>query len=538
MRGERGVRLGRAFVPPAYADFGKIYNTDKHHIVQGSRGCGKTVLLRSLSIELPPNIKEKRNFIAFWIPLSTKFLGCVKRYDMDEKKWYKFFSSYLNVLIIEYAFNVLIKLDECGDISFDDNLLNEFINTVTNDINVYLKDCSLKALFNEISRLRGSYHTAAYEEDIFRITVDPNYLRRFACHLQKLDQNFSDKYIFVILDDVHWMDEDQKRVLVSFINQRIYPLSFKIGTKNDFGVYKDFFGATIQEGKDYEILQLDYLLGKQGAKSYYSFLKNVANKRLEVSNQKIDISKLLPKGKNKKRGETYSGFNEYVRLSSQIVRDFITLMKDTVYVRYPDIVTTPIKLKPIPSNVQNEVIFMKSGIHFFKALQEAGELRDELHLLIETLGKLFKRTLELSTKKGEPRTVSGIEIDDYRLLDPKTKMVLEKGIELQLLQRPMRDRIRQPYDLPFFGLKFHRLLIPHYRLRLGYRYPRTVNYKLLDYLICGKPLESTLFPGIKDLDNTEKRQKKFIEELMKTMESEKENQEAVQLELDLHLEEI
>ncbi len=102
----------------------------------------------------------------------------------------------------------------------------------------------------------------------------------------------------------------------------------------------------------------------------------------------------------------------------------------------------------------------------------------------------------------------------------------------------MRDRIRQPYDLPFFGLKFHRLLIPHYRLRLGYRYPRTVNYKLLDYLICGKPLESTLFPGIKDLDNTEKRQKKFIEELMKTMESEKENQEAVQLELDLHLEEI
>ncbi len=194
-------------------------------------------------------------------------------------------------------------------------------------------------------------------------------------------------------------------------------------------------------------------------------------------------------------------------------------MKDTIYYAYPQIAREYVPLKPIPPNVQNEVIGIKSSIHL-KEVDAAGDLREDVLILIETLGKLFKQILEGSQKVSPPselRTVSGIEIKNYHKLNTRTKKTLEKAVELSLLQVPLVYRIRQKIDIPYFGVKFHRLLIPYYRLKLPYRYPRTVDASLLN----------TIFSN----------PDKFVSTLIKTLAEDKTEPEHAQMEIDYYADE-
>lgn len=517
LKPEQFFDLYKVFVPPEYAGFTKIYSIDKHHFVQGTRGTGKTVLLRGLSLEVSTRREEIGNFIGFWLPLSTMFLGCVKREEKEDVRWFKFFGSYLTSLIIEKVCETLWICHKEKTLSFGEEQVKKFVERVCDDLGIEVKTDvhPLKGLCDEISSVRSAYHTA-YDRSKFNITVDPVYLRKFMSHVEELHEGFRDKYFFIIIDDVHFMDENQKKVFISFLTHREHPISFKIGTKNDFGVSADFFGATILEGRDYETLYLDRLTYKKGAKEYKKFIEKLANKRLEKSNQPLKIKELLPKGKKPKKGELYSGFGNYVVLSSQIIRDFVTLVKDTIYYAYPQIVREYVILEPIPPNVQDEVIHIKSAIHL-KEIDAAGELRKDLGIFIEMLGELFKRTREISFQAGKPRTPSGIEIKNYHLLEERTENVIEKGIELQLFQIPLVYRLRQKAERPYHGLKFHRILIPHYRLKLGYRHPRTVDAKLLN-MIFDAP-------------------QKFVRELIKTLPKEEEPP-GIQMEIDYYEEEM
>lgn len=483
LKPEQFSELFKLFVPPYYSDFAKIYSVDKHNIIQGSRGTGKTVLLRGLSIENLLTSQTQGDFIGFWLPLSTSYLGCVKRQeDEKDEKWFKFFSSYLNTLIIEKICESLLTCEKKAYLDFEEKSIKTFIENVFSDLKIEKDTFNLSSLYNEITRIRSRYHTA-YDRKTFELRTDPTYLRLFLKHLEGLHGYFLDKYFFVVLDDAQFMDEEQKKVLVSMLSHREHPISFKIGTKEEFGVYADFFGAIIQEGKDYETVYLDRFLGRNGARDYKDFIERLANKRLEAFDQQITIKELFPKGKVKK-GEFYSGFGNYVVLSSQIIRDFITLVKDTIYSAYPQISGEFVSLKPIPPSLQNEVIGIKSSIHL-KEVDAAGDLRDDVIILIDTLGKLFKQTLDLSLKvspKSELRTVSGIEIKKYNELNAQTKAAVDKAVELSLLQIPITYR-SQKMNSPNFGLKFHRLLIPYYKLKLPYRYPRIIDAALFNKVL-------------------------------------------------------
>lgn len=491
--------LYHTFVPPEYSDFMKIYSIDKHHILQGGRGTGKTVILRGFSIEnlLLNHIDTK--FTGFWVPLSTMFLGCVKRQQEESDIFYfKFFASYLAILTIEKICDILMDCKEKNLLILDKDRENKFVNGVFNDLTINKNEQNLKSLYDEIYKIRTTYHLAYNRQTL--TLKDPLYLRAFFKHLPTLHDYFKEKYFFVILDDAHFLDNNQKKVLVSFLSQREYPICFKIGSIKPFGIYSDFFGAIIQDGKDYETIYLDRVSGKKGFEDYKIFLEKLANNRLSAFKQDIRIKELLPEGYRKK-GEFYSGFDTYAVLSSQIIRDFITLVKDTIYYAYPKIASEYVKLEVIPPNVQDEVIYAKSSIHL-KEVDAAGELRDDMLLFIETLGKLFKQILEKSRQISSPkeiRTVSGIDIKNYHQLNQRTKAILDQALELQILQIPIKYRLRQKTETPIFGVKFHRLLIPYYRLKLGYRYPRQIEAKALNNIF----------------DSPEK----FIADLMKSWDS-------------------
>ena len=92
--------------------------------------------------------------------------------------------------------------------------------------------------------------------------------------------------------------------------------------------------------------------------NYMKFLEALGDKRLRsTQNDSMSIKELLPASKKRyTKLKDYSGFKNYCYLSSGIVRDFVTLVKDTIYRAYPKIAYKKVKLAPISPKIQNEVI--------------------------------------------------------------------------------------------------------------------------------------------------------------------------------------
>ena len=472
------------FVEPNYAGFSKIYNTDKHIIVQGARGTGKTVLLRSLSLEYIKNFTSSR-FFGFWIPMTTQFMGPIIRpKDIGDTEWYNYFASYMSTFIVEKSLESSSYLDKINSLQFNNSAVKKYIDKVKSDFGINNVEIeNLRELYDQISKYREEkYYVYDNKEKYLSTTY---YRRYFQNVLPILDPKFDKKYVFVVLDDAHFLSDEQKRVIVTFLANRTFPVSFKIGTAHNFGVFKDYFGSTIQDSKDYETVYLDRISGEAGIKQYFEFLRKLTNLRLEKSNQKIQVSELLPSFRNPPSlGVHYAGFNDYATLSSQITRDYITLLKDTIYYGYPDINSKFVELKPISPQTQDVLINIKSAIKL-SDIDNAELESPKLHILVNALGGLFRtiysKSLESGT--GEIRTTTGIEIVDFNNLTEKSKTVIQKGIELQVFQIPMTNRLRDPSGIPYKGLKFHRLICPYFKLKLGYRYPKALRAEEINRLL-------------------------------------------------------
>ncbi|MHB8360188.1 MAG: ORC-CDC6 family AAA ATPase [Thermoplasmataceae archaeon] len=472
------------FVEPTYAGFSKIYNPDKHNIVQGARGTGKTVLLRGLSLEYNKDFNQNKYF-GFWLPMTTQFMGTIQRTpDMNDIEWYNYFASYMSTFIVEKSLESISYLNRTNSLEFEDTAIKAFIDELKSDFNIDKTEINnLDEMYNQISKYREEkYYT--YDEKVKRI--HPTYYRRyFENILPKLDKRFVNKYIFVVLDDAHYLSVDQKKVIVTFLANRTRPISFKIGTAYDFEVYTDYFGTVIQDSKDYETVYLDRISGDTGIKQYSAFLENLTNIRLQKAGQNITVSKLLPSYlKRPSKGVHYAGFNDYVTLASQITRDYITLLKDTINYEFKDINSKYVKLTPISPQTQDTIINIKSAIKL-SDINNADLDSPKLGVLVNALGKLFRTiyTSSLNSGSGEIRTTTGIEIKNFGKLTEDSKNIVKKGIELQVLQIPMTNRLRKPTDIPYSGIKFHRLLCPYFKLKLGYRYPKTLRAEEINHLI-------------------------------------------------------
>ena len=512
------LELYRLFVPPDYSEFAKVYNPDKHHFVQGSRGCGKTVILRGMAIETLLKASVDTPYVGFWLPLSDQYVGTVRREAEPDQVWFRFFASYLTLLIAEQIAQSLNFCAGANLISIDPSSEAKFTAGVAGDLSLNQIPATFEDLCDSLYRLRHAHEIAANPTArASAAVVSSTFLHQITRRLGRLAPYFKEKHIFILLDDAHFMEAEQKRAFVAFLTTRRGPLSFKVGTKDDFGVHEDMFGSVISERKDYETIYLDRWSGREGRKAYREFIREIASRRLQSFGQGITPEDLLPKGQRPAKGRVYSGFAEYVVLSSGVVRDFVTLVKDTIYYANPEVAFEDVTLKPIPPNIQNEVISLKSAI-LLKEAGYGGDLGPELRLLIDTLATLFIQTLQASKSRKQIRTVSGIEIKDESNLKPRVEAVLEKGLELQLFQRPLLSRLPQTPTHPSTGLKFHRLLLPYYRLELSYRWPRRVSATQLNGLF---------------LDP-----EGFVKALMASLPSEVEESEEAKYEIDYTLDDL
>lgn len=468
--------IGKYFVEPL--DFATIAEKGTHTIIEGDRGSGKSTILRYLSLETQLSLPKKESyiddFVGFYVKLDPGLVETALREQEDDKRWITFFTHFLNILITERIFEILLlcKNNQLLEVLPDgEKLLCEFIEHKiigrTSD-----GDSNLERVLDLIRDERDKMATIDRRHEVTHRT-STRYVYDFVDYLKKYSNIFKDKSIYFLLDEVDNLNDEQMEILILFLRTRDAPISYKVGIKTGHMKYVDPMGNKLQYQNDYEHLYCDRFIRERMGR-LFNFFEKLANLRLSKSGHTIDIRTLLPESDKHK----YAGFKNYCYLSSGLTRSFVTLVKDTLYKAYPDICEKKVDLKPIPSKKQEEVIRVKSRIHFNN--YGGCEHPTEVRTLINVLGSLFREILYLSRKRVEKeptkelRTVSQIEIKDFNELRPFLKKLLDEAVENNLLQIPLLARLQEAKTAPYYGYKIHRMLIPYFSLELPNRFPRTI----------------------------------------------------------------
>ena len=115
-------KVSQEFYP--ISSFWTLFN-DQHEILVGTRGCGKTFLLKMMRYSMlkkvdHPNAKaivEKKEFMALYVPMHLEFVSPFKDLNIDEKKRVHHFQFAFNCSVSEALLTEIESvLEECSDV--------------------------------------------------------------------------------------------------------------------------------------------------------------------------------------------------------------------------------------------------------------------------------------------------------------------------------------------------------------------------------------------------------------------------------------
>ena len=494
------------FIPiPEYA---KVLSPASNTIVAGSRGSGKTMLLRYLALEvqLTQNKKyQKLPFVGFYVKCGAKLFSsqyCRGNGTCEDREWVDYFTHVFNLAIAMRICQVLELIKAKGSLSFARQNEKDFSSQLVQN----LIRCSWRTRFERptfanaekaIADLFNSARSAPISSPSYKLPLD--FLYQVVKLLGECHNVFKGRPIFFLLDEMENLTSAQWEVVNCFLKERDDPITYKVAASSEGRPITDANGHPLLYEHDFTLVSTDRY-SKDDAESYFSFLEMVANRCLEASDCGITKIKDLLEQRDPRTaaerlrftGREFSGFKRYAYLSSGVVRIFVSLLKDTVSSFEPTISRRHVTLSKIPFQKQDAVIQIKSNIHRQAYLETKHP--DRVLALLNALARVFREELNRSRvqcaeevrrqgtyDRERLRTVSQIQVQNYSQLTEQLVTTLDEAMDVGLLQRPIGARQPQQHkQVPHENFKLHRMLCPYYELALANRWPRKIDASLLN----------------------------------------------------------
>lgn len=290
-------------------------------IIAGGRGCGKSMLLRSLSaltaVELTRLKAKNRNeplpnlwgwkesgldYFGVYIKLARGyFYEWSPDCKLTEDAATHLFQHVFNMLLLKSLLNSLQEVRTHRSLRIDDHIERSIVAEIADFAGFELKGNTFRDLQSHARR--EEIKVADYLAQLRLGTTKPEYkgantaIHDFMDHCCKsvvhAIPELSGSRIFFLLDEYENLSELQQKVVNTLAKLRPLSLSLKIASRA-LGVKSvvDLQGEPIQRPRDYHIVELDY--GPTDA-AYRELLLDIASKRLEAEKFSVtDIRKLLP----------------------------------------------------------------------------------------------------------------------------------------------------------------------------------------------------------------------------------------------------
>jgi hypothetical protein len=494
------------FIPvPEYA---KIVSPASNTIIAGSRGSGKTMLLRYLSIEV--QLTQTRAsvdlpFVGFYVKCGAKLfssMSCRGDGTCNDRQWVDFFTHVFNLAIVLRLCQILELLRSLRVLDFSGDREASFCRQlITNLIRCQwrpeFEEPSFRDAEKAIEDAFNSARSGTPQQLHYSLPLD--FLHQVAKLLGELHTLFEGRPLFFLLDEMENLTDAQWEVVNSFLKDRDYPITFKVAAAAEGRPTRDANGQVLKYEDDYTLVSTDKY-SKDQSDDYLAFLRKVADRCLAQSECGISSVEQLLETRTYRDaserlrfvGREFSGFRRYGYLSSGVVRTFVSLLKDTVSYAVPDIARRAVSLKPISFQQQNAIVQVKSAIHRQSYLE--AEHPDDVLTLVNAVAQVFRLELfnSIETCKSEMelasefnydhlRPISQVQVQNFSKLGERTRNALTQALEVGLLQRPLDNRQPQQHSqVPHENFKIHRMLCPYYELALANRFPRKIEAELLN----------------------------------------------------------
>ena len=269
--------------------------------VLGSKGCGKTHLLRYYSFDARlkyydndiKNLLKKDRYLASYSRLdslsSTRFSK-----NSDGEEWKSLYNFYFELMQSLVSLEVYERVVTALNVK--ESTVTEIINTISRQVGITLEVYSILSLKEFLNKRRVAVDNAiidfAYTKKLDWEKVRPDFT--FGSLIFEIPRTFSQKiteltdvsYIYVLDEYEKLKCEWQKESLNSLVYEKKYKCTFWVGARKvGYTTRNTMSGEPIHEGHEFNPVDLDALL-KGNEKQFHVFAEDLFKKRLQLDGLK------------------------------------------------------------------------------------------------------------------------------------------------------------------------------------------------------------------------------------------------------------
>ncbi|TVM04199.1 MAG: hypothetical protein CV087_00710 [Candidatus Brocadia sp. WS118] len=505
-------------------------------ILVGTRGSGKTMLLKSLYLPVHIEIlkKEGKDPLTHHLDFVGILINC-ERYEFkifrenifdyqmkrnDEKLvkrfWKQCMGHYFALFIIEEMLNTIINYGPKVGLDFDnpsqlyDGLFKEICEICQIDIRTIKLTAaftSLNAILKEKRKdfsllmhksvLNLAYSIAHNRFDLSAVIEIGNVLKKIP--------RFKNARFYILLDDFFYpnLADEQQKILLELIRVRNEPLAFKIATLPGGMVFKDDSGFELMaRGDEFTIESIEYPdLGEKS--DYYKLVKDIVNNRLRDYNIKADdlfqesndsIDDFLSKlkgvvGKGHVRPE-YAGFGTLIHMSSGVIRTFLILAKKILdeWLRQKNTEGLSKSILPIPIDIQTNVINNESSLFL-----DAIESREKGLLMLKLVYYVGHEARQKLLNNEVSKEHIQFQIKNYENINTEAQDILTRAVTNNIFHTyQLAHRTTRRGVISIKSLILNRLLTPVLRIPYRDRWIIDIEAKKINEILgCNSPMDTS-----------------------------------------------
>ena len=329
--------------------------------VLGSKGCGKTHLLRYYSFDARlkvydndiKSLLKKDRYLASYSRLdslsSTRFSK-----NSSGEEWKSLYNFYFELMQSLVSLEVYERVVTALNVK--ESTVTEIINTISRQVGVTLEVYSILSLKEFLNKRRVAVDNAiidfAYTKKLDWEKVRPDFT--FGSLIFEIPRIFSQKitelkdvsYIYVLDEYEKLKCEWQKESLNSLVYEKKFKCTFWVGARKvGYTTRNTMSGEPIHEGHEFTPVDLDALL-KGNEKQFHAFAEDLFKKRLQLDglkeenpqeifekfNEKELMNAIQKKGKTPKHWKDFKGKLTSVGLddndSAQIEQELLRHVED------------------------------------------------------------------------------------------------------------------------------------------------------------------------------------------------------------------
>lgn len=274
---QSGIKLTDYFVRPDYFD---QLGDNKPKMIYGSRGTGKTTLLKALAIEQADDVRtyiEKNDYVGFYYRTDLNVAGIFGGEEMSESFWIKLYSYYFVCSMSYLVFQQIERLKE---------ILQIDEKTVCREISLFFNFKGITSFNQLISEIKKEERNIEiYLNNIPYKT--PPYIGAYSSLLRDIPKIISDnsnkeiltkKHFIYMIDEFESLRDYQQKAILSLMKYADQNHTYIIGLRPlGLKVSSTVGDEYIRETDDYST----YILDDANA-NYNAFALKVCNKRLEL----------------------------------------------------------------------------------------------------------------------------------------------------------------------------------------------------------------------------------------------------------------